>query len=165
MATYFEDFSGYTLGDGVPTGWTSIYDTSGLWRVAAVDGMSAIEWDRDGNTDTVHRALSWDTVGSIAAADEPVEVAMLVRVSSSDYFSMAGSGIGMYGATATARGGAVVRSKENAAGRILFNTNVDTSPGVVVAWPATNRVWIRMRKNGDTVQAKVWGDGDTEPVD
>ena len=72
MATYFEEFSGYTLGNGVPTGWTSIYDTVGLWRVAAVDGMRAIEWDRDGTSGSVHRALSWNTVGSIASANEPM---------------------------------------------------------------------------------------------
>lgn len=167
MSQYWTDFSEYTTGN-TPSDWTlrwGDYDISVGEDVAAVGGklLHISPNANSGNEDTL---LSWDAVDSDAYRDD-FEILMKLRFLVSLTNNKA-IGIGrangayatrdVYGGTFQPGNGYVTLEKwvNGSYSTILNDTGNNFS---LNTW-----YWMRVRINGNIIQAKYWEDGTEEPV-
>lgn len=154
MATYFTDFSEYSLG--TPGDWTGRGGQStGDIEVVDEGGQNALTWDG-----TVGEIVTWDEVDADPDRDD-VEVAVLVLVQGTDNSDELNVLCRMDDADdfthlmSQMRGGSRFRLARRVDGS--YDNFTDLSDGELAPF------WIRMRANGDDFRGKFWADGTTEP--
>lgn len=162
MATYFTDFSEYTVGS-LPTDWTETWASAGNWTVesnAAAEGNVAFR----SNGDTSQReAVYWDTVGT--GTDLEIYAKGELRGgNASNYFRLI-----LRGSESTTQHGYLTQLQafEDQFALAKYDTTgsyVTLDTAAITAGVADGDVFEqRLRVNGSDLMAKVWPAGTTEP--
>jgi hypothetical protein len=158
----FTDFSAYTTGVQ-PFDWSNGWDVSGDFQWIVVEDGVAVggKYLENTATDAGRRLLTWDAVGS--ALD--VEMASKIRLSRPDSLDQqrlilraSGGASDFTGYWCADRGTGTfdIGRFIDGVSAVLDSVSHDILPDV---W-----YWIRFRVIGSLVRAKIWVDGDSEPV-
>lgn len=157
MATYWR---GFDDADGI-SDWTEIAVASGQtapsWSIVSTDQVQAT------SASSHNEALTWNDIDGDADRDD-VEILFQAYVDSTTVaqraaairISTSGASRTGYYVTARSNGFGIGRFTGSTFTSITSNTNTRTSG----AW-----YWVRFRVNqtGNTLQARIWADGDSEP--
>lgn len=157
MATYFR---GFEEADGI-SDWTEVAIASGhtapAWSIVNTDEVQAT------STHNQNEALVWNDIDGDADSDD-VEILFQSYVNSTTASQRVGAvRISTSGASRTCYY-VTARSSGFAIGRMIGATTTTIASNSVTrtsdAW-----YWIRFRVNlsGNTIQARIWADGDSEP--
>lgn len=159
MARFEERWTTSTVGSA-PAGWTAewiaggyvIHDNYGGWRIA-----------HDSGSVSAPDAISYDAVGDVAA---PVEALALFRQNGGG----GGEGVVLLGANNnSSRDGYTGVMTGTSPGTLAILRSTGGSDTTLVSSTAINYLgtlyyhWLRVRRQGDVVTAKLWPWGSTEP--
>ena len=156
----FTDFSEYTTGVQ-PSGWTARWGTSNsTWTVQDVVGAEGGKVLRHASTASARRHISWNN-----ADVSDVEVVGKMRLSNNpefDNFQLSARGAGAAG-TETA-----YQLMQRGVGTLAFRKLLNGTSTIIgtelpMTWQANVWYWLRFRIIGNTLQGKVWLDGNSEP--
>lgn len=155
MAQFFTDFTGESVGASPPTGWTPRWSATTSWDVAT---GPVVTWT---GGSTVFDILSWDAVGSVSG---DVEIAAMMQSTAENITQC---GVGIQGSTSDTSGYHASLFNVSATFSLEL-TRLDAGAETNLALPAftwaiNTDFWIRLQKTGNTVRARAWQDGSSEP--
>lgn len=159
MANYTDDFESHTPGSGLPTGWTSRWDTPTAWSVVDTSGDQSLKIEPTSN----RCFASMDAIDSDADRDDAEILARLKTSSVSAgnahaHLVLRGSG------NSTSETGYVcgIIGDDLRIGKYVSATFTEISlSGQTLS--ANTYYWIRFRANSTSLKARIWADGGSEP--
>lgn len=166
MATYSNDFSGYTAG-GAPSGWTDRWSSS--WTTLVQDDRADCYGDQylalDASADA-WKLLSWDTIDTDPNRNN-VEILARFRLGAiaqnDKQICLIGRGSGS-GSTENAYL-LTVNGNTFEIGKLVsgsYTTLDSLATGLIGEWD-DRWYWLRIRVNGSAIQARYWDDRKEEP--
>jgi hypothetical protein len=178
MAKYWEDWSGYDVGDDPtvdgPAGWTKRWRTSNVTYTIESDDDGPAGKRMRADLGTINRrAISMNAVDTDANRVD-AKIRALVRVNG-DFISNAYTATGVIarsgGATSSenAQGAMLIHRSGSGADKYIVNnggylngTVTNDSSDVTSAWARNTLCWVGLDLDGDNATAYVWDVSDTE---
>lgn len=165
MAQHFIDFSSYSTGSGLPSGWSDKWYVTGDWAIVSDSSFTGDKYLDDSITSgSSIFAASYDTVDG--TTDIEVVTKFQVSSSSSDILGPVVWGETHWSPEYNNR--AYVASLDLVGSDFTLYSvsgSIQTSlASTSYSASANTFYWVRIRRNGSDLKGKIWQDGNSEPA-